>query len=293
MTIKRIKISPSWASSEEVTNRIIHQFKTPDIDLKNIQFVYDQSYDIIVYFNHITEEPLHNKKGYIFPNEPYWAGCHQKDISQYPNITIFGFDCNNYLGNCIESKMQMVYGGQGPPYDKIDFWNYNNLNNLDTKKNKNISCTITQKKGNYAPTCLYDKRYHLVNSIKDQLSFIDLYGGWKNFTDKKDALLDYRFCLTIENECSKNLITEKFYDCVLTNTIPIYYGCSNIEEIYPEKGYILLKNIENINEIKSLLNIINNNAEILYDRMLPELYKIKNKLFNKHNLLNIIINLPV
>lgn len=291
MTKKRIKISPSWATSEEVTNRIISQFKTPETNLDNIEFVYDQSYDIIVYFNHITEEPLNNKKGYIFPNEPYWAGSHQKDISQYPNITIFGFDCRNYLGNCIESKMQMVYGGQGPPYDKIDFWNYNNLINLDTKKNKNISCTITQKRGDFAPTCLYDKRYHLVDSIKNQLSFIDLYGGWRNFTDKKDALLNYRFCLTIENEYSKNLITEKFYDCVLTNTIPIYYGCSNIKEIHPQRGYILIENIDDIESIKEQLIQINNNAQEIYNSIIPQLFEIKKHLFTKYNLLKKIIEL--
>lgn len=290
--MKKIKIANSWASSQEITNRILQQFKTPNLNLSDIEFVHDNSYDIIVYFNHITEEPLFDKKGYIFPNEPYWAGSHQKDISQYSNVTMFGFDCTKYIGDCIESKMHMVYGGQGPPYDKLDFWNYDNLNNLKIDKTHNISSTITQKKDELASTCLYKKRYNLIEYIKD-LEFLDLYGGWNKFTDKKDTLLKYRFCLSIENEYSNNLITEKFYDCILTDTIPIYYGCKNIKSLYPENGYLLIEDINDLEGIRNLLININTNAIKIYSDMISETKKIKQKLFNEHNVLKTIIELPL
>lgn len=290
--MKKIRLCPNWASSSEVLDRIIKQFKTPDINLDNIQFVDDDSYDIIIYFNYISIPPLPNKKAYIFPNEPYWVGNHQKDISSYPNATIFGFDCinNHYSGLCEESIMGMVYGGQGPPYDTTDFWNYENLINIETKKEKIISCTITPKKDRFSDTCLYPARYNIVNNILN-LDFIDFYGGWKMFGNKKDALVNYYFNLTIENESNKNLITEKFYDAILTNTIPIYFGCTNIKEIYPENGYIQIHDINDIDNIKKLLIEINNNYKDIYLSMIDETKKIKSKLFNKYNLLKKIIGL--
>ena len=83
--VKKIKISANYDSSENLTNRLINQFKTTEIDLSNIEFVYNDSYDIIIFFNHATEVVPPNKKGYIFPHEPSWSGTHQKNIPS--NIT--------------------------------------------------------------------------------------------------------------------------------------------------------------------------------------------------------------
>jgi len=290
--MKKIRLCPNWASADEVLDRIIKQFKTPDIDLSNILFVNDDSYDIIVYFNYISFPPLPDKKAYVFPNEPYWVGNHQKNISDYPNATIFGFDCGNnkYVGDCKELPMHMVYGGQGPPYDRTDFWNYENLIDINTIKEKPISCTITTKRDNLAPTCLYPQRFNLVNNIFNY-QFIDFFGGWNEFGNKKDALVNYYFNLAVENESSKNLISEKFYDPILTNTIPIYYGCKNIKEIYPEKGYIEIDDINDIDNIKKILININKNYQDIYSEMIQETKKIKNKLFKEYNLLKKIIEL--
>ena len=49
--MKKIKISSSWDSSENLTNRLINEFKTPEIDLTKVKFVYDDSYDIIIFFH--------------------------------------------------------------------------------------------------------------------------------------------------------------------------------------------------------------------------------------------------
>lgn len=289
--MKKIKLCPNWASSDHVLDRIIKQFKTPDIDLSNIQFVNDNSYDIIVYFNYVSESPVNNKKAYIFPNEPYWVGNHQKDVSDFPNATIFGFDCSKYKGHCEECVMHMVYGGQGPPYDNTDFWNFENLSQLKTDKTKIMSCAITKKQDSLADSCLYPQRYNLVKNILD-FNFIDFFGGWSKFEDKKTALIDYYFSIGIENERSPNLITEKFYDCILTNTIPIYYGCSNITDIYPEKGYILIEDINDIDKIKKQLLDIRNNYQDIYNSLIDKTIQIKNKLFTKYNLLKKIVELP-
>lgn len=285
--VKKIRISASYDTSENLTKRLLSQFLTPDINLDGIEFVYDDSYDVIIFFNHINLEYNKNSKSYIFPHEPSWSGSHQKHL---PNdCKIFGFSNDLYVGDCTESIAHTFYGGRGPWVDPLDFWCYDNLKDIKFNKTKSISSSITKLKDNNGLTCLYPQRYEISNLV-DGLDFIDSYGG-NSSPKKQDALIDYRFNLVIENEYSNNWITEKFYDGILTETVPIYYGCKNIKELYPEDGYILIEDIEDLNGIKNLLTEIHNNSESIYESKLKGLRKIKERYFQEYNLLKKIIKL--
>jgi hypothetical protein len=50
----------------------------------------------------------------------------------------------------------------------------------------------------------------------------------------------FQFSLVIENSRQANYFTEKLCDCLITKTIPIYYGCPNIGEYFDTSGWILL-----------------------------------------------------
>ena len=52
--MKKIKISADYDTSENLVKRLLYQFKTCEDDVSNIEFVYDDSYDIIVFFNNIN-----------------------------------------------------------------------------------------------------------------------------------------------------------------------------------------------------------------------------------------------
>lgn len=286
--MKKIRVCGNWDSSENLTERLLKQFKTPNIDLSKIKFVYDDSYDTIIFFNHICTQIKNSSKSFIFPHEPSWSGSHQKIIPN--NTRIFGFDSKNYNKNCTELIAHTFYGGRGPWMDKLDFWSYDNLINKKFEKTKVISSSITELNFNYGETCLYNKRFNLLNNIK-KLGNIDLYGTNNSKPERKSALENYMFNISIENSYEKNWLTEKFYDCILTNTIPIYYGCSNIREIYPEDGYILLENIDNLNYVNNVLNDIKVNYKKIYSEKIEGLLKIKEKYFNDNNLLKKIIEL--
>ena len=98
----------------------------------------------------------------------------------------------------------------------------------------------------------------------------------------------FRSSLCIENSNEKNYISEKFYDCILTNTIPIYYGCSNIKDIWNFGGYFNIENIDDSGSVKQLLSYIDTNAEFLYNSMLPDLLELKKQYFQKYNILKVI-----
>lgn len=295
--MKKVKLCSNWDNPQNMAKRLLDQFKTSEDDISNIEFVYDDSYDLIVFSNYITEDIIGDKHSVIFFHEPTWTGNHQKNFTDFKNLKIFGHDKNKYVTNSevIETPSLMFYGGRGPQSEGWEFWRYENLYNNTFNKDKKISSIVSKLGENnygYPNECLYIDRYNLINRLTENCNFIDFF-GWdgnkpnlKGFlNEKKYGITNYKFSLCIENSNEKNYISEKFYDCILTETIPIYFGCKNIKEIWPYNGYILLDDIKNYEMIEDVLNYIHKNCDYLYEIMLPDLKKIKEEYFNKNNLL--------
>ena len=125
----------------------------------------------------------------------------------------------------------------------------------------------------------------------ENLNFVDVFNGGNSSPKRHDSLVNYKFNISIENEYQDNWISEKFYDNILTDTIPIYFGCKNIKEIYPEDGYILIENINDVNQINELLYYVEKNADEIYQQKINGLKKIKEKYFKEFNLLKKIVEL--
>ncbi len=111
----------------------------------------------------------------------------------------------------------------------------------------------------------YDKRHKLIQTLlKSDLDF-DFYGrGWSiddsrykgEIKNKHDILRKYEYSIAIENVCEKNYASEKIFDCFLNNTVPLYYGCPNISEIYDENSFetINIESGEVVNDIKKIIS---------------------------------------
>jgi len=291
-----VKVTCNWSSNQEIKKRLIDQFGNDEI-LSTVEIVSEgDDYDLLVAFGYITEPPKNNKPIFVFPQEPSWSGGHQKYFNDFNNVKVFGYDSYLYSPSnvVVETIAHMFYGGRGPWEEGDEFWNYNNLTNLDVKKSKGI-CSFVSNRGlndeSFPENCLYKERTDLVSLNYNKLPFIDFY-GWgdkenlKPHVGKKwSEINNYKFCLTIENSNEKNYISEKFYDCILTNTIPIYYGCANVKDYWPENGFINLDNITDYEYVINKLNWINNNIDELYEQMLPELLKMKTRYFNEFNII--------
>jgi hypothetical protein len=61
-------------------------------------------------------------------------------------------------------------------------------------------------------------------------------------SDKFVLFETYQYSLVIENSSQTHYFTEKLIDCLITKTIPIYYGCPNIADYFDTTGWILLTN---------------------------------------------------
>lgn len=155
-------------------------------------------------------------------------------------------------------------------------------------KTKNISCISSNK--SFLPGHVL--RLEMVNHIlsKNTRNYIDMFGvGFNEITGKIEGLKDYRFSIAIENAYIDNWATEKLSDCFLTGTIPIYYGCPNVSEIFDIEGIITFSNKE---ELEGIINELHENGEKIYNSKLESIkrnFEIVNQyslnidqVFNKH-----------
>jgi hypothetical protein len=108
-----------------------------------------------------------------------------------------------------------------------------------------------------------------INAIPTKFFLSGNLGGIENFNNNpilgsdKKPLFDTQFHICIENTKRNNWFTEKLMDCLQTKTVPIYYGCPNIENWFNLDGFIIVDNLE---DIVDACNSLDGNT---YEKMLP------------------------
>jgi hypothetical protein len=134
------------------------------------------------------------------------------------------------------------------------------IDNFDFKKNKEFA--VTSLVGGKKLSDNHLLRQELPK-IKDKITSIPLhlfnskncaYTGVEPMnimenTDIKNELFYSQFHISIENFSKKNYFSEKLIDCFQTKTIPIYMGCTNIDEFYDSRGMFIVNNINDIIEV--------------------------------------------
>jgi hypothetical protein len=72
-----------------------------------------------------------------------------------------------------------------------------------------------------------------------QVTCVDLYGrGMNPIDDKWDVLYPAKYALAVENARQPDYWTEKIADCFLSWALPVYDGCPNILDYFPEEAII-------------------------------------------------------
>lgn len=131
----------------------------------------------------------------------------------------------------------------------------------------------------------HKQRLRWMNLVQREFgSEIDFYGkGIKEVDDKAQALCTYEFSICIENSYVNDYWTEKIADPLLAYTVPVYAGCKNIREYFPERSFIPL----DIKDIKGSLGQIEEileRGDEIYRERLPYLQEARKKLLYEYNL---------
>lgn len=97
--------------------------------------------------------------------------------------------------------------------------------------------------------------FYRKNEIKIPTNF--LYKGEtilpKALITKEQIFGDPMFSVVIENTSHNGYFTEKITDCMMLKTIPLYWGCSNIEKFYNKDGIIFFRSADELIDICNTL----------------------------------------
>jgi hypothetical protein len=130
-----------------------------------------------------------------------------------------------------------------------------------------LPITFPEKRKDKVISILSKKNFDTGHLLKIQLSSksnqIDVYGrenyhNLENYVgilgnDKKETeLVNYKYCLSIENNFEYNYATEKLWDGILSECLCFYWGCPNLEEYIDSEAFVRLDK----NDIEKSLKII-------------------------------------
>ena len=239
---------------------------------------------IIKHYNKIETENIFNEKtNYTFnstnyrvfvdSNEP--AVCYMKeteeDIIKFSSFYDLLLTSNKNILEKVPHSKLFVYGttwlnkqNKDKTYlGEVDL----NFQGFDLNKTNSISFLKTNKSpqaiNNVPGYALREKIWPLKNNINHNSLFY--YSNvCNNITginndgplpkDDKLNIFNSKFSIIIENSEETNYFSEKIIDCLLTKTIPIYWGCPNINHYFDTNGFIIF---ENENDFLNKVNSIN------------------------------------
>ncbi|MDD3080119.1 MAG: glycosyltransferase family 10 [Paludibacter sp.] len=193
-------------------------------------------------------------------------------LKQFAHIISFQGYILNHFSNAVLSPplSEWFVGKSHDELAKIDF----------VPKSRNISI-ISSNKINLPGQ---QKRLYFALKLKEVFKDkIDLYGrGIQPFDDKWDVLSPYKYSIAIENSFTNNYFTEKINDCFLAHTLPIYYGCPNLENYFDAESYKRI-DINDFNRSKLVIEELVDDPHY-YDNKLNSILNSKKRILNKYNL---------
>jgi hypothetical protein len=184
---------------------------------KHLNFVNDDSYEHAVCFNYPAQIlKTAPEKNHCFVMEPpeIWALLEMKKLDQI----------GHYYTPVKECLQQLGVRGKKYPMAVL----LHTLLPEVSLKTKKISMIVSAKTN----TPFQQKRFRLLQALLRTNLDIDFYGRALPFKDKRikgelpslnksSGLLNYVFSIACENTSHPDCISEKFYDCVVNDCIPI------------------------------------------------------------------------
>ena len=164
---------------------------------------------------------------------------------------------------------------------------YDKLKGMPTPTKDKLISVITSNK---AFTQGHIDRLHFVRKLKEHYGDkLDIYGrGFNDFEDKWDILSRYKYHVVIENSSQTYYWTEKMSDCLLAETFPFYYGCTNMSDYISENAYQSIDIKKQEEAIRIIDKAIANNR---YEQSVESLHNAKMQMLDTYNMFEFIAHL--
>ena len=150
-------------------------------------------------------------------------------------------------------------------------------------KTKNLSWITSNKTARQGHK---DRMRFLQDLQKSDLDFDLLGRGFEEIDDKWDGLAPYKYSIAIENHRNAYYWTEKISDCFLAWTMPLYYGCTNIQDYFPKEAFVHI-DIKDPKVFDHMRDVINSD---LYQKSVDAIAHARELVLDKYNLFAFIVS---
>lgn len=141
--------------------------------------------------------------------------------------------CNRKLLSAIPNGVFFTFGST---------W-VRDADTLDRTKSKTLSLIASSRKTYEG----HQLRHEIVDWLRNEEIEADIMGrGYRPFERKSDGLAPYRYSVIIENVREPSHFTEKLIDCLLCDTIPIYWGAPDIGDFFDVQAMLICESASDI-----------------------------------------------
>lgn len=244
----------------------------------------DGPFDYWVVFDSVGLKTLstHVESGHalLIPQEPpAYRDYQPKFLSQFSAILSFRDDFQHPLIHKGAPMIPWWIGLQGEMDQRTVNLDYDQLAQANPKKDRCISIIRSGK--DLTPE--HRKRLRCVEALVHHFGDrIDAFGfDSKPIDDKWEAIAPYRYHIAMENSSHADYWTEKIADAYLGGAMPLYWGCPNLGEYFPDGSYRRIDRDDPQAAIDQIERVL---AEDPYETSRDSLVEAKNRVMQKHNL---------
>jgi len=203
-----------------------------------------------------------NQFGWILSSQEPWAIKHPRVIHSQTGYIWF-------YGGSGERGSYDVLAKQSPP-----------------AKPSPISTVCSNKQMRHT---LHHARYQFTQQLKARLPALEIFGqGVRPIDDKADALDPFQLHLAIENHICPHHWTEKLSDPFLGFCLPVYHGCPNALDYFPDDSYLPI-NIHHPDEALERITRALHDHE--YKKRLPAIVEARRLILNEYALFPLVARL--
>jgi hypothetical protein len=191
--------------------------------------------------------------GHVLTGQEPWAIQHPGVIRHQPGLLWF-------------------YGGSDErgTYDHL-------VNTPPPEKTKTISTVCSTKAMRHT---LHAQRLAFTKRLMADLPELDVFGyGMGHLDNKADAIDPYKYHLVIENHSCPHHWTEKLADAYLGYSLPIYFGCTNLEDYVPEESFVWIDIRDYDAALAKIRSLI---AGGEYEKRLPSIIEARSRILEEY-----------
>ena len=151
------------------------------------------------------------------------------------------------------------------------------------KKPKGLSLVCSSK----TFTRQQRQRLAFVEALKSQLGErVNHYGrGFREISDKADAIMPFKYHIVLENNTMPHFWTEKLADAYLGFAMPLFAGCPNVVEYFPQDSLVSL-------DLRDIPLAVERVAEVLkldpYHAALDSILEARRRVLEDYNLYSVL-----